>query len=368
MATSVERVERLRQQFAEWQVDAVMITQDVSRYYLSGFYAHDTGQDISGQLLIGADKMLLVTDGRYTEQATREAPGLPLVIRQAGFAPILAETFRQEGWQRVGFQSEWVSVAMYEMLLAERKDAFDVKALRHMLEPLREFKDADEVELLQHAQQITDDTFTYLQGWLRPGLTEKAVDWEIERFMLEHGADGLAFPPIVAAGPNAALPHAIPSERVLAPGEPIIIDMGARYRGYCSDMTRTVCLGEPDAKLRELHQIVLQAQERCEAGLHAGIGGKAADALARDAIAQAGYGGQFMHGCGHGVGLDIHEAPSLSRYADDHEQLGAGAVVTIEPGIYISGWGGVRIEDMGLIIPGGIEIFTRSSKALALHV
>jgi Xaa-Pro aminopeptidase len=368
MATSVKRVEHLRQKLAEWQLDAVMITQDVSRYYLSGFYAHDAGQDIAGQLLISAETMALVTDGRYTEQATREAPGLKLLLRQAKFAPILAETFRQEGWKRVGFQAEWVSVAAYEALLAESQGAFELKALHNVVEPLREFKDADELARMRRAQEITDATFTHLMGWLRPGLTERAVAVEIERFMVEQGAEGTAFPPIVASGPNAALPHAVAGERTLAKGEPLTIDMGARYRGYCSDMTRTICLGEPDAKLRELHQIVLQAQLHCEAGLRAGIGGKSADALAREPIEQAGYGAEYVHGTGHGVGLDVHESPRLSRYADDEkEQLGAGAVVTIEPGIYIPGWGGVRIEDMGVITPDGIEIFTRSSKALELE-
>ncbi len=367
MATAVERVERLRQKLAEWQLDAVMITQDVSRYYLSGFYAHDEGLDIAGQLLIGTDSMALVTDGRYTEQATREAPGLKLIIRQAAFAPILAETFRQEGWRRVGFQAEWVSVAAYEALLEESQGACELKALRNVVEPLRELKDADELALIQKAQDITDATFTHLVGWLRPGLTEREVAVEIERFMVEQGAEGTAFPPIVASGPNAALPHAIPGERKVAAGEPLTIDMGARYRGYRSDMTRTICLGEPDAKLREIHQIVLQAQQHCIAGLRAGIGSKTADALAREPIEQAGYGAEFMHGTGHGVGLDIHESPRLSRYADDEkEQLGAGAVVTIEPGIYIPGWGGVRIEDMGVITPDGITIFTHSPKELVL--
>jgi Xaa-Pro aminopeptidase len=365
MATSLERVERLRQKLAEWQLDALMITQDVSRYYLSGFYAHDAGLDIAGQLLIGAETMALVTDGRYTEQATREAPGLKLIIRQARFAPILAETFRQEGWRRVGFQADWVSVAAYEALLEESQSALKLKGLRNVVEPLRELKDNDELALIQQAQAITDATFTHLLGWLRPGLAERAVASEIERYMIEQGAEGTAFPSIVASGPNAALPHAVPGERKLEKGEPLTIDMGARYLGYCSDMTRTICLGEPDAKMREIYQIVLRAQEHCIAGLHAGIGSKSADTLARAPIEQAGYGPQYLHGTGHGIGLDVHESPPLSKYADDEkEQLGAGAVVTIEPGIYISGWGGVRIEDMGVIRPDGVEIFTRSTKEL----
>jgi Xaa-Pro aminopeptidase len=365
MSTPVERLERLRQKLAELDVDALMISQDVSRYYLSGFYARDTGQDIAGQLLISSEKALLVTDGRYTEQALRESPGLPLVLRQGGFAPVLAETFRQEGWKRVGFQAEWVSVALHHDLLTESKDAFTLKALRGVIEPLRVSKDEAELALIRQAQQITDETFTHLLGWLRPGLTEKAVAWEIQRFMVERGAETTSFPSIVASGPNAALPHAVPTDRALERGEPITIDMGTRYQGYCSDMTRTVCLGEPDAKLREVYEIVLRAHLHCAAGLRADLDGKAADALARETIEQAGYGEYFVHGTGHGVGLDVHENPRLSRFAEN-EPLGAGSVVTIEPGIYIPGWGGVRIEDMGIVTPTGVEILTTSSKELVI--
>ncbi|HEY7357977.1 MAG TPA: aminopeptidase P family protein [Ktedonobacterales bacterium] len=366
MSTPAERVERLRQRMADFQVDALMITQDVSRYYLSGFYAHDDGLDIAGQLLVGSDRMLLVTDGRYTEQAAREAPGLPLVLRQAGFGPILAETIRQQGWQRVGFQADWVSVATYQSMLAESKGAFELKALSEVVEPLREFKDAEEISYIRQAQQITDETFAHLQGWLQPGLTEQEVAAEILRFMLARGAEGTSFPSIVASGPNAALPHATPTERKLERGEPITIDMGTRYHGYCSDMTRTFCLGEPDAKLREVYDVVLRAQLACEEGLHAGITGQAADALARTVIEQAGYGEYYVHGTGHGVGLEIHESPRLSRFHAE-APLGAGAVVTIEPGIYIPGWGGVRIEDMGVMTPTGVDILTQSPKVLVMN-
>ncbi len=363
MSTPAERVERLRQRMAELPVDALMITQDVSRYYLSGFYARDDGLDIAGQLLIDSDKMLLVTDGRYTEQAAREAPGVPLVLRRAGFGAILAETFRQQGWRTVGFQSDWVSVAIYQSILDEGKGAFELKALSNVVEPLRECKAEDEIALLRQAQQITDETFTHLLGWLRPGLTEKEVAWEIQRFMVARGAETTSFPPIVASGPNAALPHAKPTERKLEQGEPITIDMGTRYQGYCSDMTRTICLGEPNAKLREVYEVVLQAQLACEEGLRAGITGQAADALARSVIEQAGYGEYYVHGTGHGVGLEIHESPRLSRFNSD-APLRAGAVVTVEPGIYIPGWGGVRIEDMGVITSAGVDILTQSPKAL----
>ena len=365
MSTPIERAGRLRQKLAELQLDALIVTQDVSRYYLSGFYALDHGLDIAGQLLVGRDQLLLATDGRYTEQATREAPDIPLVIREAKFAPILAETFRQQGWKTVGFQADWVSVALYNDLVAESKGAFQLKALSGVVEPLREFKDEAELDNIRRAQQITDETFAHLSGWIRPGLTEKEVAWEIQRFMVARGAETTSFPSIVASGPNAALPHAVPTDRKLEEGEPITIDMGTRYQGYCSDMTRTFCLGQPDAKLREVWEVVLRAQLACEAGLRAGIPGSEADALARQTIEQAGYGEYYVHGTGHGVGLEVHEAPRLSRFNADGT-LGAGAVVTIEPGIYIPGWGGVRIEDMGIITPNGVEILTQSPRELVL--
>jgi Xaa-Pro aminopeptidase len=158
----------------------------------------------------------------------------------------------------------------------------------------------------------------------------------------------------------------VPGERKLVEGEPLTIDMGARYQGYCSDMTRTICLGEPDAKLREVYDVVLRAQLACEEGLREGVSGEAADALARTSIEQAGYGQYYVHGTGHGVGLEIHESPSLGRHKAE-APLKAGAVVTIEPGIYISGWGGVRIEDMGVITPTGLNILTQSPKELVIH-
>ncbi len=365
MTTPAERLERLRQRMAALQIDALLITQDVSRYYLSGFYAHDDGLDIAGQLLVGKETMTLVTDGRYTEQATREAPGVPLVIRQTKYGPILAETIRQQGWQTVGFQSEWVSVASYQSILDASAGAFELRALREVVESLRESKDEAELALITRAQQITDETFAHLLGWLRPGLTEEEVAREIERFMLSRGAENLAFPSIVASGPNAALPHAKPSARKLEKGEPLTIDMGARYQGYCSDMTRTLCLGEPEAKLREVYDVVLRAQLACEAGLRAGVNGQAADALARDAIDEAGFGEYYVHGTGHGVGLEIHENPRMGKL-EAESVLSVGAVVTIEPGIYISGWGGVRIEDMGVITPTGLNILTQSPKELVM--
>jgi Xaa-Pro aminopeptidase len=183
--------------------------------------------------------------------------------------------------------------------------------------------------------------------------------------MLEQGADGMAFTPIVASGPNAALPHVEPSTRELMLGEPIIIDMGARFAGYCSDMTRTVCLGEPGPEGQAIYDLVLRAQETCEAHIRPGMTGQQADALARDVAEAAGHGEHYLHGLGHGLGLEIHESPALSKYAEE-QTLEPGMVFSIEPGIYVSGWGGVRIEDTVVLTDAGVRVLTASHKRFAL--
>jgi Xaa-Pro aminopeptidase len=226
-------------------------------------------------------------------------------------------------------------------------------------------KDADEVAAIERAVAITDETFLHLCGYLQPGMTERHVAQEIERYMREQGAEGTAFAPHVASGPNAALPHATPTDRPLALGETIIIDMGARYAGYCSDMTRTVCLGEPGNEARKIYNAVLAAQDTCEAGLKPSLNGKQADALARDALTAAGYGEQFLHSLGHGLGLEIHEDPRLRKLGEEHV-LAPGMAITIEPGVYIAGWGGVRIEDTAIVSEDGIRVLTTAHKRFSL--
>ena len=196
-------------------------------------------------------------------------------------------------------------------------------------------------------------------------MTERQVAREIVRYMQEKGAEGVAFEPHVASGPNAALPHATPTERKLALGEPIIIDMGARAGGYCSDMTRTICLGEPEPEAQAIYDAVLAAQEACARGLKPGLNGKEADALARDPLMAAGYGDQFLHSLGHGLGLEIHEDPRLRKLGEEHV-LVPGMVVTIEPGVYVAGWGGVRIEDTAVVTEDGIRVLTAAHKRFIL--
>jgi Xaa-Pro aminopeptidase len=226
-------------------------------------------------------------------------------------------------------------------------------------------KDGLEIAAIERAVAITDETFTYLCGFLRPGRTERQIAQEIERYMVERGAEGLAFNSIVASGPNAALPHAVPGNRKIGLGEPITIDMGARFEGYCADMTRTVCLGDPGPDMGKTYDLVLRAQETCLEGLRPGLNGKQADALARDVFSAAGREDQYLHSTGHGLGLEIHENPRLSKYREE-SILAPGMAITIEPGLYLPDIGGVRIEDTAIVTEEGIRILTSSHKRFQL--
>ncbi|HLZ25281.1 MAG TPA: Xaa-Pro peptidase family protein [Ktedonobacterales bacterium] len=367
-----QRMDKARAVMRAQSLDALLVSNPENRRYLTGFTGHDSGADSAGTALVTLDAVALITDGRYSEQAERECPGLRLILRAGEFAAIAAEAIIETGARRIGFEATHMTVALRDDLaaaIAEKsgdKPAPELVATRTIIEPLRAVKDADELAAIERAVAITDETFAYLCGWLRAGLTEKQVAQEIERHMLELGADGLAFDSIVASGPNSALPHAVPSDRPIQLGEPITLDIGSRYAGYCSDMTRTVCLGEPGEQARALYDLVLRAHETCEAGLRAGMNGQQADALARDVIAAAGRGEQFTHGTGHGVGLEIHESPRLSRFAPADQAFEPGMVITIEPGVYIAGQSGVRIEDTAVVTEDGIRVLTASHKRFEL--
>jgi Xaa-Pro aminopeptidase len=363
-----DRVERLRGHLRDGALDALVVTNPENRRYLSGFTGHDDHADSAGTLLVGLSDLLLITDGRYAEQAVAECAELRVVVRQDKWSPLVIESLRALAAQRVGIEATHLTVAQRDDLAVaadEHAHALELVPTRGLVETLRVVKDAEEVALIERAVAITDETFAYLTTYLRPGLTEREVAGEIERVMRAHGAEDLAFAPIVAGGPNAARPHAVPTDRPLATGETIIIDMGARYAGYCSDMTRTVCLGEPTDEMRAVYAAVLRAQQVCEDGLCPGMTGLQADALARDALAAVGRAEQFIHGTGHGLGLEIHEDPRIGRFGAENV-LTAGMVVTVEPGAYISGWGGVRIEDTVLLTASGSRVLTRSPKPLVL--
>jgi Xaa-Pro aminopeptidase len=339
-------------------IDGVLITDPDNRRYVSGF----TGS--AGQLLITRGAAVLLTDFRYVEQATAQAPAFE-VVRYDGqpWVPVAEQAQRLEA-RRLGFEAEHVTVDGHLRLqaaLAEKASGVELVPLPGLVQALRQTKDSAEVHLMRRAVEIGDRAFESVAADLSPGVTEREVAWRLEVAMRKRGADGLSFPVIVAAGPSGAMPHHRPDDHPIQPGEPIVIDMGCTLDGYCSDMTRTIVLGEPDAKFWEIYQLVLNAQQTCEDGLRAGMLGTAGDALARDVIAGAGYGEQFGHGTGHGVGLAIHESPYLSPTRGDVE-LRPGAVVTVEPGIYLPGWGGVRIEDMVVVGESRSLVLTTAHK------
>ena len=229
-----------------------------------------------------------------------------------------------------------------------------------MVEELRAIKDADEIAALERAVLLGDAAFGHVAETMEPGWAETTVAWEIERYIREHGGEGLSFPTIVGGGPWGALPHAHPRDVPIAAGQPIVIDMGVLLDGYCSDLTRTVVLGEPDEQFKTVYDIVLMAQETAAATIEAGMRAVDAHMIAQNLISEAGYGDKFGHGLGHGVGLEIHEKPRVGRNSDD--VLADGMVITVEPGIYLPGWGGVRLEDMGVIQDGKFRAFTTAPK------
>ncbi len=358
---SSHRLERLRARMAELKLEAVLVTQAENRRYISGF----TGSACT--LLVTGGQAFIITDSRYFEQAGRQSPDFTLIKQRKTFKDALKQAVRASGAKSVAFESRDVSVGLYQdmreaLALRGNKTLAELVPGSGIVEPLRLTKDDGEIEAIARAAQITDAALAGAMRTLAPGMTEAQAAWEIERRMREMGAQDVAFDLIVASGPNGALPHHRPGERALQDGEPIVIDIGARVDGYCSDLTRTICLGKPSARFRKVYGIVLEAQLAALASVRAGATDKDVDAIARAIISKAGFGRKFQHGLGHGVGLAIHEGPRLSPLLQEPKPLQPGMIVTIEPGIYLPGWGGVRIEDLVVVTEDGARILSASPK------
>ncbi|MBX5449813.1 M24 family metallopeptidase [Thermogemmatispora sp.] len=355
-----ESIAAVRAWLREQELDACLITQPHNRSYLSSWLEDDAE---AAWLLVSREQCLLITTPLYREVAEKEAAGCQVLVpERREFVEAVVAQARQGDWRRLGFEADALSYSYYAKLSHGGEGQFTLQPLAStIVDRLRQVKSGQELERVKKAVEITDETFAHLCRWLRPGLTEREVQWEIIRTMITLGADGPAFEPIVASGPNGSMPHARASGRSIEAGELITIDMGARYQGYCADMTRTVCLGEPrEARMRLLYEAVLEAMRTCERGLHAGLSGRQADSLARDVLASYGLAEYYIHSTGHGVGLEVHEEPLLSQRAPEDALLPAGAVVTVEPGVYIPGWGGLRIEDSVLVLEDRAEVLTRS--------
>lgn len=356
------RLEACRRLLEELRVDALLVTDGSDVRYLSGFRGEDTA------LLVAKEIAVICTDSRYVEQVHEEVSGFELVLATG---PSLAADLAGAAAERLGagaalgFQGGRVSYASYRRLRRAHKGR--LRNVGDAVSRLRVVKDAAEIAVMRRAAEITDEA---LLATVRGGLaghTEAEVAWRLKAEYHRLGADGEAFPAIVAAGAHGAQAHALPGERAIGAGELVVIDTGARVDGYCSDITRTFAAGEPAAELRAVYDVVLEAQLAGLAAVRAGAHGQRdVDAASRDVITAAGYGEQFGHGTGHGVGLDVHEAPFLGRTRGD--ELTEGMVCTVEPGIYVEGLVGVRIEDTVLVTAEGGERLTRYPKELQIVV
>ncbi len=352
-----KRLTKLRSKLVEKELDAILITKADNRRYLSGF--HGT----AGYLIITDKQAILATDFRYTEQAKTEAPDFTIYRINGSLKDWLPGLLGNLKITRMGFEDNDITYSFHRLLRgALKKTTGDIKLVPtgELVLDIRSVKEPEEIGLIAKASRITDAVFEYVEKKIKVGMTEKQIAWELEKALRERGSQSLPFDVIVGSGPNAALPHAKPSDRVINDGESIVIDMGARCQGYASDLTRTIYAGKADSKFKEIYGIVLEAQQAAIAQISQGMTGKAADAIARKVIERAGYGEEFGHSLGHGVGLAEHEMPYLSP--NSKEKLADGMVFTIEPGIYIPGWGGVRIEDTVVMEKEKIRLLTKARK------
>lgn len=358
---AINRLQKLWPIISQKGLDALLVSQPENYRYLSGF----TGS--TGWLIISNSHTILATDSRYTEQAKQETQGFEIIQIRGGLDNWLPGLTSGLRWHKLGFEANHLSFAAHHKLseaIKAKQPNMKLVPTANLVERLRSIKEPEELALIIKAVELADAAFEQVKATIRPGITEKKVAWGIESFLRQNGSEGVAFDLIVASGPNSALPHAQPTERILHPGEAVLIDIGARIGGYCSDFSRTLCLGkEPEAassQLSAIYSAVLEAQLTAIDRIQSGMTAAQADQLARSVIKQAGYGNNFEHGLGHGVGIAIHELPTLSPTSAD--LLADGMVFTVEPGIYIVGLGGVRIEDVVTLEKGRTKVLTKSKK------
>lgn len=351
------RRSRLADRLSDWGLDALLLIEEANLRYLTGFAGTDAA------LLMTEGRAALFVDGRFLTEARETVPEVEIVEvrdRIEGLAAALADAAPS----RVGFESAVTTVHDHQRLRAALGEGVSLRPLLDELSTLRAVKDDDEVRCMRKAAEIASSALQAILPDLRPGVAERDIALELDFRMRRQGAEGSAFPTIVASGPQSALPHATPGARKIRAGEGIVIDFGAVFEGYRSDETCTVFVGEPDREALAAYAQVLEAQTLAIAALRAGVVCRDVDRIARDALRRGGWDRFFSHGTGHGVGLDVHEAPRLN--ARSESALEAGMVVTVEPGVYLPGRWGIRIEDMVLIRTDGCEILSRVPKTLTL--
>jgi Xaa-Pro aminopeptidase len=351
----------LREHLATDGYDAMLVSHPSNRFYLSGFRAGDIPPDeTSGFLLVTPARQFIITSFLNMDEATQEAPEFEPVKRERQIGVTVGALLKDLGLRRVAFEEEAMLVGWLRVIQENADAGVSLEPTQGYVSRLRVSKTEAEIAALTRALNVTDLAFEQVAPAIRAGMTERQVSWMLEEAMRQHGAQGPAFETIVAGGPNAARPHHRPTDRPLVEGEPIIIDVGAAVDGWMGDLTRTLVIGPPDARFREIYGVVLRAQEACLQQITAGMTGEAADAIARDIITAAGYGEAFGHSLGHGLGVRVHEAPNAAKQVT--ATLPVNSVLTIEPGIYLSDWGGVRIEDVGLITAAGVRNLTGAPK------
>lgn len=358
-------IDKIQQVLRRKKVDAFLVTNQENRRYLSGFTAHDTSfTERSGAVLIPArGTPFLLTDFRYKIQAESEAKGFEVILYPHGITSLLCDILPKIECTRLAFEGHAMThVAATSMTKSLMKIGVSLVSVSGWVEKMRTRKTGREIDLIRRSVALNEAVFREVHGSLCPGITEHEVALQIETLMRSMGAEGPCFATIVAAGPNGALPHATPGERKIEKGEPVVIDMGLVLEGYCSDMTRTVVLGEPDTLTVKLFRLVRKAQLAGIDAIRPGVTGREVDRAARRVISSSGYGKNFGHGLGHGVGLEVHESPRLNKKS--RQRLTPGMVITVEPGIYIPGWGGIRLENMVVVTETGCEVLNRDTTFL----
>lgn len=350
------KLAKLRELLKEQEMDALLVTNPYNRRYMTGF----TGT--AGLALVSSNDAVFITDFRYTEQAEKEIEGFRIVQHTATIIEEVAAQAKNMGLQTIGFEKDDLTFGLYELYNAQVKAT--LKPVSGLVEKLRMVKTEDELVILRKAAKIADDAFTHICTFIKPGVTELEVSNELEFAMRKQGATSSSFSIIVASGLRGALPHGVATDKVIESGDLVTLDFGALYEGYISDITRTVAVGEPSDKLKEIYEVTRAAQELAVEKIKPGMTGIEADAIARDYITSKGYGEAFGHSTGHGIGLEVHEGPGLSFRSET--VLIPNMAVTVEPGIYLPGIGGVRIEDDIVMTEDGNVRLTHSPKELLI--
>lgn len=345
------RIARVREAMANLDIGALYLTNLTNVQWISGF----TGS--TAVVLLTQDRAVFATDSRYTEQAASECPALEQ-FQLRGTAGEITGLIEQTGASRLGYEAGHMTCTGLASLRKNAPEAIELAATERVVEALRLIKDPDEVERIEAACGVVDRAFAHIQPYIRPGVSERDVMLELEWHMRREGGAEVGFDTIVASGPRSALPHGRASTRVMQAGDLVTLDFGARLDQYCSDITRTVVIGPPDDEQVRIYDTVVTAMNLAIQAIRPGLTGPEVDTVARDHIAAAGHGERFGHGLGHSLGMEVHDGPGLSQRSE--VTLAPGMVMTVEPGIYIPGWGGVRVEQDVVVTPEGCRVLTHS--------